>query len=396
MDEAHALRFLAQDLTAEQRRELLSPAPDPDPLRAVERLRREHPEWSAAFASAVASQRELQQRARKAGSVPGDPWLLTRTGLEQSTRPEVAARRAGLLAAAGVASVVDLTAGLGGDAWACSQAGLNVVAIERDPLTAELCQANVPAATVLCADATTVDPPNLPALPEPICWLIDPARRGSPLPADGSRAMPERDPQRWSPPWSFIEHLRSTHEWVAAKAPGAFTPPPQWSAEWVGVSDYVAECAVYSVPNTPLAQPRQATLLTEDASMSPITYPVTDQPAPFGPLETFIGEPHPVFHRALPALCTGGVHRVSATSTWLTSPNASTPGVRWFTVLATGSAKQLRKTALQAGIDAVAVKSQESKVPLSQWRSRIKLPDSNRYALIVARGLEHAILAERL
>jgi len=395
VDEADALRSLAQDLTAGQRRELLSPAPDPDPLRAVESLRREHPEWSAAFASAVASQRELRQRARKAGSVPADPWLLTRTGLEQSTRPAVAARRAGLLAAAGVASVVDLTTGLGGDAWACSQAGLSVVAIERDPLTAELCQANVPAATVLCADATTLDRANLPDLPEPICWLIDPARRGSPLRTDGSRAMPERDPQRWSPPWSFVEHLRSTHEWVAAKAPGAFTPAAHWSAEWVGVSDYVAECAVYSGPHS-LTHSRQATLLAEDSSMSAITYPVTDAPAPFGPLEGFIGEPHPVFHRALPALCTDGVHRVSATSTWLTSPHATTPGVRWFAVLATGSAKQLRKAAHDAGIDAVAVKSQESKIPLSQWRSRIKLPDSNRYALIVARGLEHSVLAERV
>ncbi|HEV8025377.1 MAG TPA: hypothetical protein VGP37_10890 [Candidatus Nanopelagicales bacterium] len=391
-----ALRSLARDFSADQRQELLSPAPDPDPLRTIADLRRENPRWSAEFASAVATQRELGQRARKAGSVPPGPWLLTRTGAEQSTRPAIAARRAAHLAAAGVATVVDLTAGLGVDAWACSQAGLNVVAIERDPLTADLCRANVPEATVLTADATTIDLADLPALPEPICWLVDPARRGSTLRADGSRALPERDPQRWSPPWSFIEHLRATHDWVAAKAPGAFTPTAQWSAEWVGVADYVAECAVYSGPHSPLAQHRQATLLSEDSSMSALTYPVTDERAPVGPLETFIGEPHPVFHRALPALCTGGVHRVSATSTWLTSPHASTPGVRWFAVLATGSAKQLREAARDAGIDAVAVKSQESKIPLSQWRSRIKLPDSNRYAMIVARGLDHAVLAERV
>jgi hypothetical protein len=375
MDEA--LLSLATKMSAEQRWAAIGgPVLDPDPLRAVERLRREHPEWSAALASAVATQRDLGQRARATGAVPRAPWLLTRTGLEQSTRPEVAAHRADRLVRAGVASVLDLSAGLGGDAWACTNAGLSVVAIERDPLTAALCQANVPTATVICADSTQVDldevahlpgvqdVPAVGGLPEPVCLLIDPGRRAGAQRPDGARAAPERDPGRWTPPWGFVEDLRARFEWVAAKAPGGFDPAEHWSAEWIGVGDYIAECAVYSGPV--LAVPRHR------------------------------GEVHPVFHRALDALCGFGANRLTDSTTWITANRPDAPGTRWFSVLASGPISQVVATARQRGVDAVALKSRESRIAHRDLRSRVGIPDGNRFAIVFVKGLDHVILAERL
>jgi len=376
--------------------------PSSDPLRAAALLRREHPDWSAGFASAVATQRDLGSRAREAGTVPTEPWLLTRTGVEQSTRPAIAKRRAAHLAAAGVASVVDLTAGLGIDSWACTQAGLQVLALERDELTAELCRANVPAAQVMCADATRVleefsRPGRTPDLPKPICWLVDPSRRGSRHPIDGRRAAPERDPQRWSPPWAFVEQLRIEHEWVAAKAPGGFSPAAHWSAEWVGFSDYVAECALYSMPISPLQHFRQATLLGSARESPDVTLPAYgNSQAPIGPLDTYIGEPHPVFHESLTALCSQGAHRVGEPSNWLTAPTANIAGVRWFRVLDIGPLKKMGSAARGAGITAVALKSRESPVPQATLRKRAGLPDGNRYAIIFPRGMSDVVLAERV
>lgn len=399
MDEG--LRWLARDLDRQTRRELIDvPPSDPDPLRAVEALRRDYPDWPAERVAAIASQRELGQRGRTRSAIPPAPWLLTRTGLEQSTRTDVASLRARHLADAGVASVVDLTAGLGGDAWACTRAGLAVLAVERDPLTAELCRANVPEATVVCADGTTLAADalaNFADLPFPICWLVDPARRGREQRTDGTRAAPERDPQKWEPPWSFVQGLRDRGEWVAAKAPGGFQPDAGWSAEWVGIADYVAECAVYSIPHPgtkPLGYHQQATLLGSTPNSPDLTLEVSDEPAPIGPLQDFLGEVHPVFARSLPAVCTAGVTAISSTSRYLTASRPDTPGVRWFRILAQGSLKELRRTAQRLDIDAVAIKSRESRTPQATLRKQVGLPDGNRYAVILVHGRPEAILGE--
>lgn len=402
MDEA--LRYLARECDPATREAWVqAPLPDSDPLRAVAALRAEHPEWPPELASAIATQRDLRQRALSRSSIPAGPWLMTRTGLEQSTRADVARRRAARLAAARVASVVDLTAGLGVDSWACAEQGMTVLAIEQDPLTADLCAANVPTAHVLCADSTQLVGPNRAELaelagsgelPEPVCFLVDPGRRGPAQRRDGTRAAPERDPQRWQPPWSFVDLLRARGGYVAVKAPGKFDPPDDWQAEWVGIGDYVAECALYAGPAPMLEHHRQATLLSPvDASFA-ITLPADDEVGSIGPLSDFIGEVHPVFHRSMAALCSAGASRLSPSSHYLTAPHPTGAGVRWFAVKDIAPVKQIRDRALALGIDAVAIKSRESKVPLDRLRSLIGLPDGNRYAVIIARGFDDAILAE--
>ena len=83
--------------------------------------------------------------------------FFTRDGLEQATRPAVADHHAQRFLAAGVRRVVDLGCGIGADALAFARAGLEVVAVERDPDTAAVAMANLAGrAEVLCADAEEV------------------------------------------------------------------------------------------------------------------------------------------------------------------------------------------------------------------------------------------------
>jgi len=380
-----------------------------DPLAAVSGLRRQYPDWDPDLCSAVVAQCELIASGTKRGLIPPDSRILaTAVGLEQASRPEVSARRARMLATTGVRSVVDASAGIGMDTCAFVEAGLEVAAIELDPVTAQVCAANVALVSdsveVTVGDATE---PDLliqiaSSLPEPVAVFVDPARRSGARPTDGSRARPERDPERWSPPWSFVESLLERFEVVSAKAPGSFTPANQWSCEWIGVADYVAECAVYSRTPDAFQSDRQATLLLDASSTTLPTDPVSGSPdpnPPTGPLGRFLGEPHPVFHRALDALCAQGARRIHADSRWITSDDDGAlqiPGVRWYRVLEVSPIKQIQDKARAYGIDALAIKCKESRRPISAIRSLIGLPDGDRYCVVLTSGRSDAILVERI
>ena len=67
-------------------------------------------------------------------------------GLEQATRPEVADHHASRFLEAGVRRVIDLGCGIGSDSMAFARAGLEVVAVDVDPATAAVAQANLAAA----------------------------------------------------------------------------------------------------------------------------------------------------------------------------------------------------------------------------------------------------------
>lgn len=410
MDSSPGLVALAR-LPAARRRELLNPEADGagdglDPLAAVSRFRRDHPELPEHLSSAVIGQRSLIRVGSERGLIPGDgTWLTTPVGLEQSSRPEVATRRASMVASLGVRSVVDCTAGIGIDAAAFAEGGMSVTAIERDPVTAAVCAANVEGTTlpaslqarVVCSDATESDVVVQAAtgMPSPVAVFVDPSRRGQARPIDGSRARPERDPELWSPPWSFVESLRDTFDVVAAKAPGSFTPAPHWSCEWIGVADSVVECAVYSHTPDSFSSTRQATLLG-DSAREPLTYPVDGREAPIGSLQEFLGEPHPVFRRSIAALCERGAHAVHQHSSWITSTDSQIEGVRWYRLLAKAPLKTIGATAKAHGIAAVAIKSKESRQPLDSIRKRIGLPDGDQHAVIVAAGVDQALLVERI
>ena len=329
-----------------------------DPLAAGSDLRRSHPDLSPSEASSALEQAALRREAVARYGLPGH-WLYTRDGLEQATRPQVSSRRAALLADSGARTVLDLTGGLGADVAAFLDAGLHVIAVERDPGTAALLAHNCPEAEVVCADAVDVLPPLLARLSPVDVVFADPARRVAGGPRVDGRARPERDPERWSPPWSAIAGI--AHPRIAAKVAPGFDAPAGWRAEWVSVDRTLVECALYS-----WLGPERAAIVCTGGTATVITR--TARPVPRADhLGGWLHEPDPAVLRAgaQGALLDtdAGLLSVDEDSTWLTSgaPSAS-DALRSFEVVEVleGSARQQRARLSELGVTRASVKSRDT------------------------------------
>jgi SAM-dependent methyltransferase len=213
----------------------ISPAAE---LAVATRLRRDHP---AGLVSAAIAQARLRQRAvAKFGAGDAERMFFTPNGVEQSTRSSVASYRAARFAALGVRSVADLCCGIGGDAIALARAGIRVLAVDRDPLTAAVARANAAALglsdliEVREADVTDVDVAPYEAV------FVDPARRGG-----RGRIF---DPEAYSPPlsWAVGTALKSPR--AALKiAPGVphEAIPAEAEAEWISDGGDVKEAVLW-------------------------------------------------------------------------------------------------------------------------------------------------------
>ncbi|WP_329335734.1 SAM-dependent methyltransferase [Streptomyces sp. NBC_00663] len=210
-----------------------------DELAVATRLRREHP---ADLVSAALGQARLRQRAvAKFGDEDAARMFFTPNGVEQSTRASVATYRARRLKELGVTSVADLCSGIGGDAIALARAGIRVLAVDRDPLTAAAARANAEALglsgliEVREADVTEVDTAGYDAV------FVDPARRS----AKRGRIF---DPEAYSPPlsWAIETALKAPH--AALKiAPGIphEAIPAEAEAEWISDGGDVKEAVLW-------------------------------------------------------------------------------------------------------------------------------------------------------
>ncbi|MFJ9103949.1 methyltransferase domain-containing protein [Streptomyces sp. NPDC102405] len=209
-----------------------------DELAVATRLRRGHP---AGLVSAALGQARLRQRAAaKFGAEDAERMFFTPNGVEQSTRASVAAYRAERLRALGVASVADLCCGIGGDAIALARAGIRVLAVDRDPLTAAAARANADALglagliDVREADVTEVDTAPYDAV------FVDPARRGG-----RGRIF---DPEAYSPPlsWAVRAALEAPHAALKV-APGIphEAVPAEAEAEWISDGGDVKEAVLW-------------------------------------------------------------------------------------------------------------------------------------------------------
>ena len=423
MDEIPGLVQLAR-LPAADRAELLH---DPsrvdqltsDRLREVTDLRRDRPDLPPDLASAVIAQRGYQAQGRTAGTLPpGGPWLATGVGLEQASRPEVAERRARTIAQTGVASVVDATAGIGMDSRAFLAAGLDVWAFERDPVTAEVCRANLQHAATLygrradveCADSMVEAALDraIDALPAPVAVFVDPARRGIAQPVDGGRARAERDRNLWSPPWSFVEGLRARFEYVLVKSPPSFDPDATWKAEWVAVAGAAMECALYS-PRTSPGADRQVTIVGANETSTLSFAADAARPGAQG-MRRFLAEVHPVARRTgvIARICDDAGHLAPVTDStmWLSSDDPDDdsaphlgpggPWLRWFEVLDSGSLAEVPDICRLHGIDTLALKTVESRRSQGDIRRRIKMPDGDDFALVVIAGMSDVAVVRRM
>ena len=232
-----------------------------DPLAASSALRREaDPEHVAA----ALTQTDLRRRAEAKFGDDAARMYFTPDGLEQATRAPVARHRAARLAAAQVASAIDLGCGIGGDLIAIAGVGVTTVGIDLDPLRVEVARANLDAlglgGAVSVADATTIDHTAFDVA------FADPARRSA-----RGRTFSVDD---WTPPWPFVESLlrRTACVKVAPGVPHGLLPEGV-EGEWVSDHGEVKEAALWSGA---LATTRRRATVIGDGGLATLT----DEDAP--------------------------------------------------------------------------------------------------------------------
>lgn len=259
---------------------------------AVERLRRAHPNVAPQIVSAIITQAGLRRQARGRFGPLADRMLFTVDGLQQSTRPFVAARRAQQLAERTVRTVADLGCGIGSDSLAFQRSGLAVTAVEADPDTAVVAEHNL-GQPVVVADLTAM------ALPDTDAVFLDPARR-----VQGARLLP---PETWKPPWSWILDFAAGRPATVVKAsPGLphGAIPNGAAVEWISVAGSLVETCVWFPGLSPGMPRRRAVMIRPGtdpwtpASIDVLAGDHADTPAATGPLGSYVFEPDPAVIRS--------------------------------------------------------------------------------------------------
>ncbi|MGV1009182.1 MAG: THUMP-like domain-containing protein [Dermatophilaceae bacterium] len=207
----------------------------------------------ADLVAAVLAQARLRARAEATFGDRAATMLFTADGLEQATRPQLAARHAQRFAAAGIRTVHDLTCGIGSDAMAFAAAGLTVEAVDADPTTAAIASANLrpwPLATVRTGQAEQVALPLERAGRHTGVWL-DPGRRSSGAADSSGRSRRVFALHAMSPTWSQVLGIAATVPATGAKLSPSFAAgsrPPDAEAQWTSWRGEVLECALWWGP----------------------------------------------------------------------------------------------------------------------------------------------------
>ncbi|MEA4943245.1 MAG: class I SAM-dependent methyltransferase [Propionicimonas sp.] len=377
MDEA-----LARWLTGPEGHEALAAAaaqPDPGSLAAAQALRRS---FTAEQAAAASRQEVLRRRAvTKFGERAGSLFF-TADGLEQATRAPVATWRADRFIALGATRVVDLGCGLGADALALTDAGLAVVAVEADPVTAVFAAANLRGrGEVVTGDA--VEWARRLLQPGDAVFL-DPARRTS-----RGRTWRVADV---SPPWEFATGLLRDRPGCLKAGPGISSAdlPSQVARVWVSEHGDLVEASLWSGVGDWPAGSRRAVLLPAGEEL------VTtggDVPGPPGRTVAapgaYLYEPDPAVIRA------GGVDQVAAlVSGWRLAPHLAylasdalvvTPFATAFAVaqVLPYDERALRAWVRQAGVGTLEIKVRGIDIDPAALRRRLKPTGRNAATLIL-------------
>ncbi len=255
--------------------------PEPGSLAAATRLRKR---YSPELAAAALSQAVL--RAKAATKHPRAAELLwTPAGLEQATRYPVARWRAARFAAAGVKQVWDLGCGVGADALAFAELGIEVVAIEADEHTAAAAEHNlglVGGAEVRVGLVEQAEPPADAAV------FLDPARRTG-------RGRTWR-PEDFSPPWQLVADYLASDRFVSVKA-GPGLPkeliPAEVRATWVSHARDAVEVSLWNrLPAGP-----EAVVLADEGAQS-LPSPERLRELPVRPVGHYVIEPDNAVIRA--------------------------------------------------------------------------------------------------
>lgn len=352
---------------------------DPASLGAATRLRKQ---VDADLAAAALAQAALRRKARTKFGARADELFFTPDALEQATRPVVASWRAERLKDAGITRVVDLGCGIGADSMACVAAGLEVVAVELDPITAEHAAANLAGARVIVGDAVALAPELLAGAGPETCVFIDPARR-----TEFGRTW---NVEAFTPPWSFVlDLLDGPHSTVVKLGPGVPKQllPEGVEALWVADGHDVVECSLWRIPG---ARSGHGAVLLDASTggVARVDHTATDA-LPAGPVGAFLLEPHGAVIRA------GALAEV-APDAWLLDPHVAylasdkpvtSPFVTCFEVLdeLDLNPKTLKAWVREHQVGTLEIKKRATDVDPAELRRQLKPKGPNAATLVLAR-----------
>jgi SAM-dependent methyltransferase len=346
-------------------------------LGVATRLRRHH---DPALVSAALETARLRQRAEAKFGADARAMYFTPHGVEQSTRAVVAAHRAARYAEAGAERVVDLCCGVGGDALALLRAGVEVVAVDRDPLTCAVVRANADALglgaglDVVQADVQDVEPPAGGGV------FVDPARRTA-----KKRVF---DPEAYSPPLSWaLGAARGGVPGAVKVAPGIphEAVPDDAEAEWISDGGDVKEAVLWFGAGRPGA--RRATLLPSGASLAGRGLPDPEVRA----VGRYVYEPDGAVIRAhlvaeVAAELDGGL--LDPTIAYVTADELRpTPFATPYEVtdVLPFNLKRLRALVRERGIGVLTVKKRGSAVDPEELRRRVRPQGPNAATVVLTR-----------
>lgn len=344
--------------------------PDPGSLAAGELLRRD---FSAADAAWALAQATLRRKA--ADKFPlAKEMLFTPAGLEQATRWPVALWRAARFADYGVRRVWDVGCGIGADAMAFAQSGIEVVAVDADPQVVEVASHNL--ALVGAAPAVFGRAEEL-NIPESDAVFLDPARRTA-----RGRSWRVAD---LSPSWSLVSSYLTSNRFVGVKlgpgVPKEILPgDTQWC--WVSESGDVVEVSLWNRFTGRCA--------IELSAASRRELVAADVVLPVKPAGAFLAEPNPAAIRA------GLVAEAAGEAAWLLDEHVAylssdrpiaTGWVTNFRILEVlpYERKVITGYLRDNGIGSLEIKKRAIDVDPAELRRRLKPKGPNAATIILAR-----------
>lgn len=363
--------------------------PDPSSLAAAQALRRR---WTPDQAAAATRQVALRRRAAAKFGERAGGIFFTSEGLEQATRATVARWRADRMVAAGARRVVDLGCGIGADALAFADAGLEVVAVELDPATAVLAQANLGERGRVHTGDAEVLADDLIAPGDAV--FLDPARRTA-------RGRTWRVAEV-TPPWGWATGMLDGRTGCLKAGPGIAHAdlPADFATAWVSDHGDLVEAGLWSGQPDWAPGARLAVLLPDE-----VEWLVERRPDPaVGGAGRYLYEPGPAVIRA------GGVPALAE----LLDGWALAPGIAYLTSdklvhtpLATAfeiqqvlphDERTLRAWAREAGIGTLEIKLRSLDVDPAVLRRRLKLAGPNAATVVLTPTQDgtRALVAARL
>lgn len=364
---------------------LLEALPEYDEQGAMalgERLREQG--HDPALVAAALTQSRLRAAGRAKFGPFADAMLFTPQGLEQATRLPVAARHAQRFASAGITRVADLGCGIGADAMALAGLDREVVAVEKDEVTAAVATVNLrhwPECVVRCEDATATDLTGIGG-----AWL-DPARRTS----SGKRLL---DPRHGSPPLSFVLELAGRLPAVGMKtAPGLphHLVPAGAEAQWVSVGGDVVEATIWFGVLAREGIRRSALVVDGEGGATEVSDPGMPDPPPVGEPGAFLYEPDGAVIRAglvgqVVAAVDGRL--VDRTIAYVTADRlVRTPLASAYAVeeVFGFQLKALRTWLRDRGVGILTIKKRGTAVEVEQLRRQLRLSGPNEATVVLTR-----------